>query len=111
MNSNTLLEKIESKYLLNSLFEYVNKDNFKLKLFVHSKFFQNKLDINIFNYQDIYFNNTGFYLYNYLCDYENYDIRKYLKDKPHLNQNILNKYAIDYFKHYLNDLEGKKNIE
>ena len=42
-----LIEKIQSKYILNTIFDYISNDDYKLKLFIHSKTLQNKFDLQI----------------------------------------------------------------
>ena len=42
-----LIEKIKSKYILNTIFDYISNDDYKLKLFIHSKTLQNKFDLQI----------------------------------------------------------------
>ena len=59
------LEKIKSKYILNTIFEYVPNVNYKLKLFVHSKSIQNKYELKI--------------------EYKYYVLKQYLKIKEFIN--------------------------
>ena len=47
----SILTKIKSKYCLDYLFDYIKDDSFKYKLFVYSKFFQEKIDLNLEQYQ------------------------------------------------------------
>ena len=46
----SILENIKSTYILRNIFDYTKDDNFMYKLFVHSKLFQNKLDLNLTKY-------------------------------------------------------------
>ena len=41
-----LIKKIKSNYNLNGIFDYIKDKNFKLKLFIHSKAIQNRLNLN-----------------------------------------------------------------
>ena len=70
-----LLDKISSKYIINKIFDYINDNNFfKYKLVVHSKKFQQILNIRLFDYQNIYLGKTGLrsdiYIYNENNEYE-----------------------------------------
>ena len=76
MEKEELIKKIKSKFILNALFNYIRDINFKLKLFIYSKSFQNKLDLNI-EYKKIFLKKIGF------------DLDKYLYTKSH-NKKILN---------------------
>ena len=42
-----LIEIINSKYILNTIFDYISNENYKLKLFAHSKSLQEKFDFKI----------------------------------------------------------------
>jgi len=42
-----LIEIINSKYILNTIFDYISNENYKLKLFAHSKSLQEKYDFKI----------------------------------------------------------------
>ena len=42
-----LIENISSKYILNTIFDYISNENYKLKLFAHSKSLQEKYDFKI----------------------------------------------------------------
>ena len=42
-----LIEKVKSKYILNTIFDYISNNDYKLKLFIHSKTLQNKFDLQI----------------------------------------------------------------
>ena len=50
-----MLEQINSDYLLNNLFEYIEDENYKMKLFVHSNLFQKILKINLYDYKFEFF--------------------------------------------------------
>ena len=47
MENQDLFKKIKSAYILKNIFNYIKDNNLKLKLFIHSKLFQNKLDLTI----------------------------------------------------------------
>ena len=66
----SLLEKIQSKYIFESIFNYIEDENYKLKLFVYSKSFKKKLSIGLINYQEQYickfsFEPKEYLVYNY----------------------------------------------
>ena len=105
--------KIASKFALRNIFEYIKNDNFKLKLVVHSKELQKKLDITLFDYIVKYFINNDFEIKNYCSIDDDNDIRfpKILKNKLnkfllkyHLKISDLQSYLIEYFKKYSKEL-------
>ena len=51
MENQPLINKIKSSYIIRNILNYIRDNNFKLKLFIHSKLFQNKLDIKLIDYQ------------------------------------------------------------
>ena len=53
-NNSSLLEKITSKKVLKTFFQYIKEPNFELKLFQHSKKHQNLLNIDIVDYEKAY---------------------------------------------------------
>ena len=53
-----ILSKIKSRFILDILFDYIKDKNFKYKLIVHSKYYQNHLNINLMNYKYIYLDNS-----------------------------------------------------
>ena len=50
----SVLGNIKSKYNLNNIFDFVRDSAFKYKIFVHSKSFQEKLDLNLTKYRAKY---------------------------------------------------------
>ena len=55
MEKEGILEKINSKYIIINIFEYIKDDIIKFQLFKYSKYFQNILNLDIFNYQRKFF--------------------------------------------------------
>ena len=120
MKSNRKMKKINSKYVLNSLFNYINDDKFKMKLFLYSKAFQNLFNINIFDYQLHFLNKNGMKYNNYYkFDYnsknnenENFDkdiIKKtFTEDLSKYNINITTN-IITKILNYLENEEKNKN--
>ena len=113
-----ILEKIKSNYIIKNIFDYISNDLIKYKLFIHSKKFKECLNIQLFDYQDKYFNKIKFNLKDY-CEISN-DIKDIsnkqynLKNKLNefLSQNNLNffdfqSYIIQYFLKNENDLKQK----
>ena len=54
MENLSILARINSNYILKDIFTFIRSKNFKLKLFVYSKYFQKKLDLKLINYQEHY---------------------------------------------------------
>ena len=69
MNSNNILQKISSKYIFQAIFDYIPDDKIQMKIVFYSKSIQDKLDLSIFDYQEIYFKNIGFNLYRYFSHF------------------------------------------
>ena len=110
--------KIASKFALRNIFEYIKDDNFKLKLVVHSKELQKKLDITLFDYQDKYFQNIDFRIKSYCTINDNERFPKILKNKLnkfllkyHLKISDLQSYLIEYFKKYSKELKDNYKNE
>ena len=91
MENQYLIKKIQSSYIIKNIFNYIKDKNFILKIFIHSKLFQKKLELTII-YKEKYIDKIGF------------DIKKLL----HIEQE---KYEKDYLiKKYNNFLfENKLN--
>ena len=112
-----ILNKIKSNYILSNIFEYINKENFKLKFFVHSKLYQKKFNLQLSDFMINYF------LINGINDFEECFISSgflddfyYLREDNNLlkDLSLFEKYIIAYFKKYKNNLLKKysdKNIE
>ena len=65
MNNKSILKRIKSKYIYKIIFDYINNDNFKLKLFNYSKYFQNILGLKLFDYKEKFFDNLDINLNEY----------------------------------------------
>ena len=61
-----MLKNIYSKFTIYKIFDYIKDDNFSLKLFVHSKLFQKKIEIDLYDYIAQYIIKIGLSLDNYL---------------------------------------------
>ena len=102
-----LFNKLNSKYISNDIFDYIEDDNFKLKLFYYSKFFQNKLNLKAI-FQEKYLKNIRFNISNYLCT------DKYIKD--YLNKEydeflLKNKLNKKEFENIIYNVLENNNIE
>ena len=65
MEKEQLLEKIGSIYILTQIFDYIQDDNLKLKLFVHSKSLQKKFGIKPIDYKKEFYKKIKFNLKRY----------------------------------------------
>ena len=54
-----LLKRLRSNYILHKILNYI-QNKITLKLFIHSKLFQNKLNIKFIDYQKEYFKDFSF---------------------------------------------------
>ena len=61
-----IINQIKSSYIIKNIFKYIEDDTVQLKLFIHSKYLQQKLNIKLINYQEKYLTKIGFDLDKYL---------------------------------------------
>ena len=98
------LKRISSKYILRLILDYIKDEEFMFKLFVYSKYFQNKIGIELSDYINKHiehFETLGLKVDKFLI-FQNYftkELNKNILDTK-LN-NELNKYRID-IKNYQN---------
>lgn len=126
MNNEKLLEKISSNYIFENIFDYISNEKFKFKIFVHSKLFQKKLDLELKHYKLHYINQFGLRDMNtYFSndDYENYDkdyLTKILKDdlsNKKIDMNKMKTVLFELFEDYKNDKDynyfdlNEKNLD
>ena len=102
-----LFGKIKSNYISNGIFNFIEDENFKLKLFIYSKHFQIKLNLKA-SFQEKYLKNIEFNISNYLYTY--YYNKDYLNKKydDFLLNNRLNR---KYFENIIYNVLENKNIE
>ena len=107
MEPRKLLSQINSTYILERIFNYIEDNNFKFKLFSFSNLFQKKLNIGLFNYQELYFKKYDINLNSYL-NLRSFDLdkRTLLKDmlnetitKKNIDPDLFKSYVINYFKY------------
>ena len=108
METNSILEKIKSKYMFQKIFDYIKEENFKFKLFLYSKFFQKKLELGFDNYKEAYISQSKINFNDYLCCYSLFNEKSKNFDKNILNKKLeedLKKYNLDFntIKEYLNN--------
>ena len=129
MDTKRLFGKISSKYIIEEILSYIKDKNLKYNLFKYSKKFQRKLDLSLVDYQELYLNNLGMKLNNYLYSEKNEDPKtfsKYIltKNLQHdiikykINKNIFEKVILHYFnkkaktiKNNFKDFESEQKIE
>ena len=97
MEDESLINNINSKHILNNIFNYIEDKNFKDKLFLYSKKCQNKFDIKLIGLKE-----------NYLKKIE-FDLNKYLDIEDYLFAEIFLK--IEYNTFLKENQLNKKNIE
>ena len=66
MENKSLLNKINSIDNILTIFSYIKNPNFMYKFFVHSKSFQQKLDIELVEYEKVFLENSGINVSDYL---------------------------------------------
>ena len=73
MDSVDVINKINSNYIINDLFNYVKDINFKFRFFLYSKYHQKKLNINLSELQEKYLKKMKFYIDKYVyISFENF---------------------------------------
>ena len=110
MKDEFILDKINSKFIHEKIYDYIKDENFKFKLFKHSKYYQKKLEIDVFNYKERYIYQTKINFNDYLCcyslfngkpkDFDKNILSKKLEEdlkKHHLNINIIYEFFDNYF--------------
>jgi len=110
MNNECSLENINSKYILQKIFDYIKSDRIKLKLFFHCKSLQNKLNITKFDYLEIYLINVKIDIFNYFSSFsfgysDSYD-NKTLDNQLYndlLKYNIDKKFFYEFITNYFNN--------
>ena len=91
MQGKASIGKIKSKYILNGIFDYISNENYKLKLFIHSKELQDKYNIKI--------------------EYKYCLLKEHLKPKEYIKLDTINgKLDTNYFYTNLNNLLNYINI-
>jgi len=103
-----MLNKIYSNYIINNIFDYIQDINFKFKIFLHSKYFQKRLNINLTELKEKYLNKIKFYIDKYL--YTSDDEKSILRKKYQEFLDI-NKIDIKKFENMIYDIYQNKIIE
>ena len=122
MEKGGLINEIKSKYIIQHILNYSENKKLIYKIFIHSKQFQNKLNLNVkhyvIRYIKIYLKKIGFdineylncsnkYLLEDLRDERDKDILK-LKYNNFLSKNALSK---DEFEKIINDIINEEEIK
>ena len=95
---NSIFEKIKSIYIQKILFEFIKNENFKFKLFLYSKYFQKKFELERVDFKEKYLNQSKIELDNYLCCYSLFNVDPKIFDKNLMVKRVeedLAKYKID----------------
>ena len=100
IDNNCKLENIISKYIIDKIFSFINEPNYIYKLINYSKRFQKKLNINLLNYKEIYFNERVNY-----DEYIYYEAR--FHDYVNSKELLTEKYKKDILDYQINE----KNIK
>ena len=109
----SVLEKIKSKYNLENIFDFIRDDAFKYKMFIYSKYFQEKLGLNSTKYRIKYLERfkidpkifLTFYSYNSDISLGQNVIKKGLseyiiKNKNNIDNKIFHDFVKEYFLNY-----------
>ena len=112
---------IKSKFVFKNVFDFIKDNNIKLKLLTYSKYFQDILQITIFDYKENYFNKKRVKLNEYftLKTQKNFNANRFNKNllndnlKSFINNNNINldslkSYLIDYYTKNAGDFSNSK---
>ena len=120
MDKKSYITTIKSNKIIKHIFGF-SGFNFQLKLFKYSKFFQELLDIKIFDYKKVFFPKTKFQIKDYLSfknnnkefnkDLLEIKLKNYLTKYPKLSFEDVNKYINEYFKLYEEKIKLKEKKE
>ena len=110
MENQGIIDKIKSVYIIKNIFNFIKNSNFQLKLFIYSKYFQNKLNIKLIDYKEQYLKKLKFNLELYLYSKEQKNKVDLLKQKYNkfLSDNKLNK---EIFEDILYEVLESKQIK
>ena len=115
MKSKKLINNIQSKYILDYIFDYIKDNNFKEKLFLYSRKFQKDFDIKLIGLKENQLKKIGFnldkYLYiqpfSYEQDYLANAYNKFFKEN-YLDKNDIEKKIFDVYEYKeIKDIDGK----
>ena len=120
MDDRSLLDKIKSSFILQTIFDYTDDTHIKLKLLNYSKSLQKKINLLLNDYKLIYINNLKlnikkdyftlfydiddpfYYLEEYIKDLLSKNLEKDLSLYTNLNINNLQDYIINICQNYSN---------
>ena len=110
MENQGIIDKIKSVYIIKNIFNFIKNSNYQLKLFIYSKYFQNKLNIKLIDYKEQYLKKLKFNLELYLYSKEQKNKVDLLKQKYNkfLSDNKLNK---EIFEDILYEVLESKQIK
>ena len=108
--------QLSSIIIFESIFSFIENTNFKYKLFVYSKKFQKKFNIDLIDYQEKYIKQSGIDLEKYLYNVSNKnsvtknDLKQKLMQKNiNINDDIIKKIILRYFDNSIESLNKKDN--
>jgi hypothetical protein len=108
MEIKEILRGLKSSYIFDIIFSYIKNKNYKYKLFIYSKTFQNKNKIDLFDYQKKYIKEKGLKKHKYFSNkYFSIFEKDYLKNKFredsltfNVTKEVYENYLDDFFKNY-----------
>ena len=106
------LKNINSKFILENIFDFISDKNYEYKLFSYSKYFQKICDIKLFDYKERYYNKLGVKFDSYFClqdktnkNFLHDKLKSYLKEK-NISFDSLKSYLTEYYRNYSNNFKG-----
>ena len=111
MENQQLIHKIRAKYVYKFIFKFVLDQDFEIKLFSYSKYFQNKLKIDFSYCYKKYLDSLDFDFHKYLNQEEIFFEKDMLIKKydNFISKNKLNKERFDNIIYKLTDKQNENN--
>ena len=109
MENKSVLNKIKSKYILLKIFSFIENSDFLYSFFVYNKSFQQKLDLELVDYERAYLEKFGIDFRNYVfCERNRFQggfdknlLKRFLENdilKNNLDLNLIQKIIVDIYK-------------
>ena len=122
MEKKKFLSKIKSSLVLIAITNYIKDIKFLMKLFNFSKYFQKKIGLNLFDYQEKYYFKSGININKYLTLNDNERNNNFSKDilykkleddliKYKIDKNVFETFIQNYFIKYKKNIFKENNDE
>ena len=114
MEEKSFLKELKSLYIYQRIFNFIGIENLEIKLFIHSKYFQKKLKLTLYDYQKAYLNKIVKNITDYLSSDDSLFDKDYLNIKfknDIMNYNITKSIFQNYLDDIFKNLNEKENFK